>query len=88
MSNPFNFMNRRNFLRASFIGLLASTSLGKAIAAVPVTSKTVGDISSSSFTVAISASATVRTYIEYGYSKTTITGKTPFVTIAYSRIIK
>ena len=41
MSNPFNFMNRRGFLKASFLAALASTPIGKAVAAVPVTSKVV-----------------------------------------------
>ena len=79
MSNPFNFMNRRGFLKASFLAALASTPIGKAVAAVPVTSKVVGDVSSNSFTLAITASTTVRAYIEYGYGKSTILGKTPFV---------
>jgi len=64
MSNPFNFMNRRGFLKASFLAALASTPIGKAVAAVPVTSKVVGDVSSNSFTLAITASTTVRAYIE------------------------
>ena len=82
MSNPFNFMNRRGFLKASFLAALASTPIGKAVAAVPVTSKVVGDVSSNSFTLAITASTTVRAYIEYGYGKSTILGKTPFITVS------
>jgi len=75
-------MNRRNFLLTSLIGLFASTPIGKAIAAVPVTSKIIGDVSSSSFTVTITSSAAVRAYIEYGYSKSSIAGKTQSITIA------
>lgn len=75
-------MNRRNFLLTSLIGLFASTPFGKAMAAVPVTSKIIGDVSSSSFTVTITSSAAVRAYIEYGYSKSSIAGKTQSITIA------
>jgi len=75
-------MNRRNFLLTSLIGLFASMPIGKAIAAVPVTSKIFGDVSSSSFTVTITSSAAVRAYIEYGYSKSSIAGKTQSITIA------
>ncbi|MEN9735964.1 MAG: hypothetical protein RL129_674 [Actinomycetota bacterium] len=82
MSNPFNFMNRRGFLKASFLAALASTPIGKAVAVVPVTSKVAGDVSSNSFTVAITASTTVRAYIEYGYGKSTIVGKTAFITVS------
>ena len=82
MSNPFNFMNRRGFLKASLLGILASTPVGKAMAAVPVTAKLVGTATSNSFTVAISSTTAVRTYIEYGYSKSAIAGKTSFFNIA------
>ena len=82
MSNPFNFMNRRGFLKASLLGILASTPIGKAMAAVPVTSKLVGTATSNSFTIAVSSTTAIRTYIEYGYSKSTIIGKTPPIPIA------
>jgi len=82
MSNSFNFMNRRNFLKASLISALASTSLGKAMAAVPVTAKLSGAPTSNSFTVVISATNTIRTYIEYGYSKSSIAGKTQSINIS------
>jgi len=75
-------MNRRRFLKATLLAVLASTPIGKAMAAAPITSKVVGDISSSSFTLSIIASASVRTYIEYGYSKGSIAGKTQSITIA------
>jgi hypothetical protein len=82
MSNPFNFMNRRGFLKASLLGILASTPLGKAMAAVPVTSKLVGTATSNSFTIAVSSTTAIRTYVEYGYSKSTIIGKTPPIPIS------
>ena len=82
MSNPFNFMNRRGFLKASLLGILASTPIGKAMAAVPVTSKLVGTATSNSFTIAVSSTTAIRTYIEYGYSKSTIIGKTSPIPIA------
>jgi hypothetical protein len=84
MSNPFNFMNRRGFLKASLLGILVSTPLGKAMAAVPVTSKLVGNATSNSFTIAVSSTTAIRTYVEYGYSKSTIIGKTPPIPIAKS----
>lgn len=81
MSNPFNFINRRGFLKATLLGALASTPIGKAMAAVPVTSKLLGNATSNSFTVSISSSTAVRVFIEFGYSKTSIAGKTPFANI-------
>ena len=72
MSNPFNFMNRRGFLKASLLGIFASSHIGKAIAALPVTAKILGTPTSNSFTNAVSATSAVRAYIEYGYSKSTI----------------
>ena len=82
MSNPFDFMNRRGFIKASLLGLIASTPVGKAMAAIPLTTRLVGTTTSNSFTIAISATTTIRVYIEYGYSKTAIAGKTPFFNIS------
>jgi len=82
MSNPFNFMNRRGFLKATLLGVLASTPIGKAIAATPVTAKLNGAATSSSFSVAVSATSAARAYLEYGYGKSTIVGKTPIYSIS------
>jgi len=82
MSNPFNFMNRRGFLKASVLGILATTPIGKAMAAVPVTAKLTGTASSSSFSIAISTTSAVQAYIEYGYSKNSIAGKTSIYKIS------
>lgn len=82
MSNPFNFINRRGFLKASILGILMSTPLSRAIAAVPLTAKLVGTPTSSSISVSLSSTSAVRAYIEYGYGKSTIAGKTPFINIA------
>jgi hypothetical protein len=82
MSNPFNFMNRRGFLKASIVAVLASTPLGKAMAVVPASAKLSGTPTSNSFTIAISATNAIRAYIEYGYSKSSIAGKTQSITIA------
>lgn len=81
MSHPFNFMNRRGFLKASILGILVSSPIGKALAAVPIVAKIVGTPTSSSFTSAISATSAVKAYIEHGYSKSTIAGKTPVISI-------
>lgn len=81
MSKPFNFLNRRGFLKASFLGILISTPIRKALAAVPIVAKILGTPTSNSFTSAISATSDVRAYIEYGYSKSTIAGKTPVISI-------
>jgi len=81
MSNPFNFMNRRGFLNASLLGIFANSYIGKAIAALPVTAKILGKPTSNSFTNAISATSAARAYIEYGYSKSTIAGKTSIISI-------
>jgi len=82
MSNPFNFINRRGFLKASLLGILASTPFGKAIAAVPVTSKVVGTTTSSSFSIAVMATSAVKAYVEYGYSKGVVAGKTSTYSIS------
>lgn len=81
MSEQFNFLNRRGFLKASIITILMSTPLSKSWAAVPLTAKLIGTPSSSSFSIALTSTSTVRAYIEYGYSKTVISGKTPFINI-------
>ena len=82
MSNPFNFLNRRGFLKASLVGFLASTPAGKAMAAAPITAKLVGSASANSFSIEISASLAVKAYIEYGYSRNAIAGKTSIVSIS------
>lgn len=81
MSNPFSFFSRRNFLKASVLGVAAASPLSKAMAAVPVTAKIFGAPTPTSFTVTIFASVKVNAYIEYGYSKSAISGKTPTATI-------
>ncbi|NDH13326.1 MAG: hypothetical protein EBY13_05500, partial [Actinobacteria bacterium] len=75
-------MNRRGFLKASLVGALASTPFGKALAALPVTAKLVGTATSSSFSIAVSASSLVKAYVEYGYSKGTIAGKSSVYNIS------
>ena len=82
MSSPFSFFSRRNFLKASILGVAAASPLSRAMAAVPVTSKLVGTPSANSFTVAISAAAKVSSYIEYGYSKNSVAGKTTAISIS------
>lgn len=82
MSNPFNYLNRRGFLKASILAVLASTPLSKAVALVPITAKLLGSPTSSSFDLEISATVPIRAYVEYGYSKSVITGKSSTVIIA------
>jgi Calcineurin-like phosphoesterase len=82
MSNPFNFISRRGFLKASILGIVASTPIGKAMAAVPVTTKVVGTSTSSSFSIAVTANTAVKAYLEYGYSKGAIAGKTSIYNIS------
>lgn len=81
MSNPFSYFSRRNFLKASVLGVAAASPLSRAMAAVPVTAKIFGAPTPTSFTVTISTSVKVNAYIEYGYSKSAISGKTPTTTI-------
>ena len=82
MSNPFRFISRRGFLKLSLMGAISSTSMGNAIAAVPVTAKINGKASSNSFSISLSATSSARVYVEYGYSKSTIAGKTPLLNIS------
>ena len=81
MSNPFNFLNRRGFLKVSFLSILASSPIGKALAAVPVTASIVGTPNSNSFTISISTTSAIKAYIEYGYSRSSISGKTSTIDI-------
>ena len=76
MSNLFNFINRRGFLKVSLLGIVATTPIGKAMAAAPITAKLLGNPTSSSISIAISATSEVKVYIEYGYSQNVIAGKT------------
>lgn len=82
MSNQFNFINRRGFIKASLLGMLASTPIGKAMAALPIIVKVVGAPTANSFSIAISASANLRIYVEYGYEKSTYASKTSIFNIA------
>ena len=85
MSNPFNFINRRGFLKASLLGIVASTPVSRAFAVIPASSKLSGVVTSSSFTLTISAANNIRAFIEYGYSKSAVSGKTSLVSIAKGR---
>jgi len=76
MSNPFSFFSRRSFLKASALGLVATTPLSRALGAIPLTSKIVGTPTATSFTVALSATIKVSAFVEYGYSRTSISGQT------------
>lgn len=82
MNNSFNFLNRRNFLKLSALGIVASTPVIKAFGAAPVTSKVLNGPTSTSFTVSVTSSMAARAYIEYGYSKNSIAGKTKLIEIA------
>ena len=82
MSNPFNFINRRGFLKALLLGIFASNPIGKAIATVPVSDKILGTPTANSFTIEISAKSAVRAYIEYGYRKSSVSGKTAVISIS------
>ena len=86
MSNPFNFMNRRGFLKASLIGILAGTPLGRAMAAAPVSARLLDAVTSTSFTIEVSTTTAVRVYIEYGYSKSSVVGKTQSISVAKGAI--
>jgi hypothetical protein len=82
MSNPFSFFSRRSFLKASALGIAATSPLSRAIAALPISAKLIGTPTTSSFTIAISAVVKVNVYIEYGYTKSSISGKTTITSIA------
>jgi len=82
MSNPFSFFSRRNFLKASILGVAAASPLSRAIAAVPVAVKVLGSPTSSSFTLTVAATIKVNVFVEYGYSRTSMSEKTPTIAIA------
>jgi hypothetical protein len=81
MSDLFRFMNRRRFLKASLFGILVSSPIGKALAGVPITAKLLGNDSPNSLKVAITANSSLRAYIEYGYTKSSIAGKTSVINV-------
>ncbi|MEY3904399.1 MAG: hypothetical protein RIT08_315, partial [Actinomycetota bacterium] len=83
MSNPFNFITRRGFLKTTFISIFAATPLAKASAAAPVSAKVLGLTSSSAFKLLITATTSAKVYVEYGYSKSSYSGKT--ITISVSK---
>lgn len=83
MSNPFAFFSRRNFLKASVVSIAAASPLSRAIAAGPLSAKLVGEPTSNSFTVALTATVNVSAYVEYGYSKTSVAGKTALSAITH-----
>ena len=82
MSNPFNFISRRGLLKATALSAIASSPIAKALGAVPVSQKLLNPTTSSSISVSVSTTTAVRAYIEYGYSKTSIAGKTQVLNIA------
>lgn len=82
MSNSFNFISRRGLLKVTVLSAIATTPIAKALGAVPVSQKLLNPTTSSSISISISATTAVRVYIEYGYSKTSIAGKTQALNIA------
>jgi len=83
MSNPFNFISRRAFIKSSFLLALVTSPFGKAFAAnSAVTARVMGLPSDTRFILAITTSTPVRLYVEYGYSKSTYTNKSAVVTLA------
>ena len=81
MSNPFSFFSRRNFLKAGLLSVAAASPLSRAIAAVPIAVKVLGSPTSSAITLSVAATVKVNVFVEYGYSRTSISGKTATTTI-------
>ena len=80
MTSSDKFMNRRGFLQASLLGIVASSPLSQAFGAAPVTFKLLGAPTSNSFSLSISTNAAVRVFIEYGYNKN-VESKTSVVSL-------
>jgi len=81
MSSPFSFFSRRNFLKAGLLSVAAASPLSRAIAAVPIAVKVLGSPTSSAITLSVAATVKVNVFVEYGYSRTSISGKTATTTI-------
>jgi hypothetical protein len=81
MSNPFSFFSRRNFLKAGLLSVAAASPLSRAIAAVPIAVKVLGSPTSTAITLSVAATVKVNVFVEYGYSRTSISGKTATTTI-------
>ena len=82
MSNPFEYLSRRSLLKGSLLATLFSSSIGRAFAATPLVTSKVTAIASTQVTVAITASAALRCYIEYGTSAGSLKSKTTISTFA------
>ena len=82
MNESFNSVNRRTFLKSSFLVTLFSLPFTKVFAANSAISvKQLGNPSDSQINLLITASTSARVYVEYGYSKVAYTGKTPIVNL-------
>ena len=70
-------LSRRSLLIAAVSSTFANSAIGKAVGATaPIANIILGRPTSNSIAVNILATEGVRTYIEYGYTKTKYTGKT------------
>jgi hypothetical protein len=84
MSNPFEFLSkaltrrisRRVALKATVATFFSTIAPSRAFGAAPVTTKLI-KVSATSFSLNVSSSTLGKAYIEYGYSKTKYSSKTP-----------
>jgi len=82
LNESFNSVNRRTFLKSSFLVTLFSLPFTKIFAAnLAITVKQLGNPSDSQINLLVTASTSARVYVEYGYSKAAYTGKTPIVNL-------
>ena len=74
-------ISRRSLLKGAIVTALSTTMIGRAIGAIYF-NVIVGRPTATSATISLMADAKLFVYLEYGYSKTTIAGKTALIELA------
>ena len=75
-------ISRRSLLVAAATAAFANSAIGKAVgASASITNVILGRPTSNSIALSILASETLNAYIEYGYTKTKYSGKTPTIKV-------
>ncbi len=78
-------LNRRTLLKTSLLVLLASSQVGKSFAVEsPLSTKLVGSVGDTRFSIKVATTRAARIYIEYGYSKSKVSGKTSLINLKKS----
>ena len=75
-------LSRRSLLVAAAASAFANTAIGQAVGASPsIANIILGRPTNNSIAMSILASEKINTYVEYGYTKTKYTGKSPTIVV-------